>query len=48
MHVKMQSALPLLDRIETCYHAGERYGEPCYLPKAATGHDLAGSSRAEN
>jgi len=27
MHAKMQSALPSLDRIEICYHAGERYGE---------------------
>jgi hypothetical protein len=24
MNLKMQSALPLLDRIEVCYHAGER------------------------
>ncbi|PYL47712.1 MAG: HAD family hydrolase [Verrucomicrobia bacterium] len=29
MHLKMQSALPLLDRIEICYHAGERYGQAC-------------------
>ena len=37
MHVKMQSALPLLDRIEVCYHAGERYGEPCYCRKPRPG-----------
>ena len=29
MNLKMQSALPLLDRVEICYHAGERYGQPC-------------------
>jgi len=37
MHVKMQSALPLLDRIEVCYHAGERYAEPCYCRKPRPG-----------
>jgi len=33
MHVKMQSVLPSLDRIETCYHAGERYGQSCACRK---------------
>jgi len=37
MHLKMQSALPSLDRIEICYHAGERYGEPCDCRKPRTG-----------
>jgi len=37
MHLKMQSALPSLDRIEICYHAGERYGEPCNCRKPRTG-----------
>jgi D-glycero-D-manno-heptose 1,7-bisphosphate phosphatase len=37
MNLKMQSALPLLDRIEVCYHAGERYGEPCYCRKPQPG-----------
>jgi D-glycero-D-manno-heptose 1,7-bisphosphate phosphatase len=37
MHAKMQSALPSLDRIEICYHAGERYGEPCDCRKPRPG-----------
>ena len=37
MHRKMQSALPCLDRIEICYHAGERYGEPCDCRKPRPG-----------
>ena len=37
MHVKMQSALPSLDCIEICYHAGERYGEPCDCRKPRPG-----------
>jgi D-glycero-D-manno-heptose 1,7-bisphosphate phosphatase len=37
MNLKMQSALPSLDRIEICYHAGERYGEPCDCRKPRPG-----------
>jgi D-glycero-D-manno-heptose 1,7-bisphosphate phosphatase len=37
MNLKMQSALPLLDRIEICYHAGERYGQPCTCRKPRPG-----------
>jgi D-glycero-D-manno-heptose 1,7-bisphosphate phosphatase len=37
MNLKMQSALPLLDRIEVCYHAGERYGQPCHCRKPRPG-----------
>lgn len=37
MHLKMQSALQSLDRIEVCYHAGERYGEPCDCRKPRPG-----------
>jgi D-glycero-D-manno-heptose 1,7-bisphosphate phosphatase len=37
MHLKMQSALPGLDRIEVCYHAGARYGEPCDCRKPRPG-----------
>ena len=37
MHAKMQLALPSLDRIEICYHAGERYGEPCDCRKPRPG-----------
>jgi D-glycero-D-manno-heptose 1,7-bisphosphate phosphatase len=37
MNLKMQATLPSLDRIEVCYHAGERYGEPCGCRKPRTG-----------
>ncbi|MBX6324553.1 MAG: HAD family hydrolase [Chthoniobacterales bacterium] len=37
MHAKMQSALPWLDRIEVCYHAGQRQGEPCDCRKPRPG-----------
>ena len=37
MNLKMQSALPLLDRIEVCYHAGERYGQSCDCRKPRPG-----------
>jgi D-glycero-D-manno-heptose 1,7-bisphosphate phosphatase len=37
IHMKMKSALPVLDRIETCYHAGERYGDSCDCRKPRPG-----------
>ena len=37
MHLKMQLAIPSLDRIEICYHAGERYGDPCDCRKPRPG-----------
>ena len=37
MHFKMRSMLPFLDRIEVCYHAGERYGERCDCRKPRPG-----------
>jgi D-glycero-D-manno-heptose 1,7-bisphosphate phosphatase len=37
MHAKMQLALPSLDRIEICYHAGECYGQPCDCRKPRPG-----------
>jgi D-glycero-D-manno-heptose 1,7-bisphosphate phosphatase len=37
INLKMQSVLPVLDRIEICYHAGERYGEPCDCRKPRPG-----------
>lgn len=37
MHFKMQSALPWLDRIEICYHAGEAHSEPCDCRKPRPG-----------
>jgi D-glycero-D-manno-heptose 1,7-bisphosphate phosphatase len=37
IHSKMQSTLPFLDRIEVCYHAGERYGQRCDCRKPRPG-----------
>lgn len=37
MHLKLQSALPSVDRIEICYHGGERYGQPCDCRKPRPG-----------
>ena len=37
MHSKLQAALPSLDRIETCFHAGERYGQSCDCRKPRPG-----------
>ena len=35
--MRLSKALPLLDRIEICYHAGERYGQPCGCRKPRPG-----------
>ena len=53
MHTKLRAALPWLDAIEVCYHAGSNHGEPCDCRKpkpgmlmhaaAAQGIDLARS-----
>ena len=37
MHSKLRAAIPSLDRIEVCYHAGERYGDPCECRKPRPG-----------
>jgi D-glycero-D-manno-heptose 1,7-bisphosphate phosphatase len=37
MHLKMQSAVPSLDRIEICFHAGKRYGDACDCRKPRPG-----------
>ncbi|MFN2623013.1 MAG: D-glycero-alpha-D-manno-heptose-1,7-bisphosphate 7-phosphatase [Chthoniobacterales bacterium] len=48
MHAKLRAAVPALDAIEVCYHAGSKYGEPCscrkpkpgMLLRAAAEHDI--------
>jgi D-glycero-D-manno-heptose 1,7-bisphosphate phosphatase len=48
MHAKLRAAVPALDAIEVCYHAGSSHGEPCdcrkpkpgMLLRAAAGHDI--------
>ncbi|HEX4706568.1 MAG TPA: HAD family hydrolase [Candidatus Udaeobacter sp.] len=37
MHLKLRSAIPSIDRIEVCYHAGEQHGEPCECRKPRPG-----------
>jgi D-glycero-D-manno-heptose 1,7-bisphosphate phosphatase len=45
MHAKMQLALPSLDCIEICYHAGERYGDPCDCRKPRPGLILRAAAK---
>jgi D-glycero-D-manno-heptose 1,7-bisphosphate phosphatase len=48
MHARLRTAVPSLDAIEVCYHAGERNDDPCdcrkpkpgMLLRAAAGHDV--------
>jgi len=47
MHSKMQSALPLIDRIEICYHAGERHSQPCNCRKPRPGLILRAAAQLE-
>jgi D-glycero-D-manno-heptose 1,7-bisphosphate phosphatase len=37
IHDALQLALPMIDRIETCFHAGERHGQPCNCRKPRPG-----------
>ena len=48
IHDKLRAAVPALDDIEVCYHAGERHNDPCdcrkpkpgMLLRAATDHGI--------
>ncbi|HZE13997.1 MAG TPA: HAD family hydrolase [Chthoniobacterales bacterium] len=48
MHTKLRAAIPAIDAIEVCYHAGATHGEPCdcrkpkpgMLLRASANHDL--------
>jgi len=48
MHAKLRAAVPTLDAIEVCYHAGSNHGDPCdcrkpkpgMLFRAAANHSL--------
>jgi D-glycero-D-manno-heptose 1,7-bisphosphate phosphatase len=44
MHSKLRAVIPSIDRIETCYHAGERYGERCDCRKPRPGMILRAAS----
>ncbi|HYJ04693.1 MAG TPA: HAD-IIIA family hydrolase [Chthoniobacterales bacterium] len=37
MHAKLRAAVPSLDAIEVCFHAGAAHGEPCECRKPAPG-----------
>jgi D-glycero-D-manno-heptose 1,7-bisphosphate phosphatase len=45
MHEKLLSAVPALDAIEVCYHAGASRGEPCDCRKPKPGMLLAAAAR---
>ena len=42
---KMLSALPLIDHIEICYHAGGRHGQPCDCRKPRPGLILRAAAK---
>ena len=44
IHTKLLSVLPMLDRIEVCFHAGREEGEPCACRKPAPGMLLAAAA----
>ena len=44
MHDKLLSALPIIDRIEVCFHAGSEHGEPCLCRKPQPGMLLAAAA----
>lgn len=45
MHSKLRAAIPSLDRIEVCYHAGERYGQSCDCRKPRPGMILRAAAK---
>ena len=44
MHEKLLALLPMLDRIEVCFHAGREHGEPCACRKPQPGMLLAAAA----
>lgn len=44
MHEELRRAIPSLDAIEVCYHAGARHGEPCECRKPKPGLLLRAAS----
>ena len=44
MHAKLRAALPCLDAIEVCYHAGSNHGESCECRKPKPGMLLRASA----
>ena len=44
MHEKFLLALPMIDRVEVCFHAGAGQGEPCMCRKPQPGMLLAAAA----
>jgi D-glycero-D-manno-heptose 1,7-bisphosphate phosphatase len=47
MHAKLLAALPMLDRIEVCFHAGREHGESCLCRKPQPGMLLTAAAALE-
>jgi D-glycero-D-manno-heptose 1,7-bisphosphate phosphatase len=47
MHVKLRAAVPALDGIEVCYHAGSSHGEPCDCRKPKPGMLLRAAAKLD-
>jgi D-glycero-D-manno-heptose 1,7-bisphosphate phosphatase len=47
MHARLLSELPMLNRIEVCFHAGQAHGEPCDCRKPGHGMLLAAAAALE-
>jgi D-glycero-D-manno-heptose 1,7-bisphosphate phosphatase len=45
MHVVLRTAVPSLDGIEVCFHAGSRHGDPCDCRKPKPGMLLQAAER---
>jgi len=47
MHARLRAAIPSLDAIEVCFHAGAAYGEPCDCRKPKPGMLLGAAATYE-
>ena len=47
MHQKLLASLPMLDRIEVCFHAGREHGESCSCRKPEPGLLLAAAAKLQ-
>ena len=47
MHTKLRAAVPALDGIEVCYHAGSSHGEPCDCRKPKPGMLLRAAAKQD-
>jgi D-glycero-D-manno-heptose 1,7-bisphosphate phosphatase len=47
IHAKLRAAIPALDAIEVCYHAGASHGEPCDCRKPKPGMLLRAAAKLQ-